>query len=303
MKTLVLGGSGLLGSAIVRKLQRNNVEVISFSSKNCDLVNPEKNELIKIFKNIRPDRIYHCAGFVGGIGANIANPYEFLFHNAKMAVNVIDAAVSCDIYNFFYMSSSCVYPAQCIQPMKEEHIFTGCVEDTNRGYATAKLLGMEATREARNKTGGNYFSMIPCNLYGSNDDFSERGHVISSIIHKIKEAKAKKSDSITIWGDGFSRREFLHVDDAADAIVYASGKINSDYINIGSGEDISVMELAKKILKLSDSRNLSIKCDLSKPNGMMLKLLDISKITEIGWKPKISLDDGILKILQEVLND
>ena len=298
MKTLVLGGSGLLGSAIVRKLQRDNVEVISFSSKDCDLVNPEKDELIKIFKKIKPEAIYHCAGFVGGIGANLANPYEFLFHNAKMAVNVIDAAVSCNIYRLFYMSSSCVYPAHCDQPMKEDHILTGIVEDTNRGYAVAKLLGMEATREARKKTGGNYISMIPCNLYGSNDDFSERGHVISSIIHKIKEAKAKKKNSITIWGDGTPRREFLHVDDAAEIIIFAAQNISADYINIGSGKDISIYELAQKILKLDNSENISIDFDFSKPNGMMKKCLDISKIAKFGWKPKISLDQGIEDILK-----
>ena len=298
MKTLVLGGSGLLGSAIVRRLEKDNVEAISFSSKDCDLVNPEKDELIKLFKKIKPDAIYHCAGFVGGIGANLANPYEFLFHNAKMAVNVIDAAVACDIYNFFYMSSSCVYPAKCEQPMKEDRIFTAPVEDTNRGYAVAKLLGMEATREAKKKTGGNYLSMIPCNLYGSNDDFSERGHVISSIIHKIKEAKAKKKNRITIWGDGTPRREFLHVDDAAEIIVFAAQNISADYINIGCGEDISIYELTQKILKLSDSRNISIDFDFSKPNGMMKKCLDISKIAKFGWKPRISLDQGISLILK-----
>jgi len=297
MKTLVLGGSGLLGSAIVRRLHRDNVEVISFSHKDCDLVNPEKNELVKLFKKIKPDSIYHCAGLVGGIGACMANPYEFLVHNAKMALNAIDAAVSCDIENFFYMSSSCVYPSQCAQPMKEEYIFTGPVEETNNGYAVAKLLGMEATKEARKKTGKNYCSMIPCNLYGPNDNFSERGHVISSIVNKIKEAQAKKEYSITAWGDGSPRREFLHVDDASDAIVFASQNISADYINIGSGEDISIHDLIIKILKLANAENISIDFDSSRPNGMMKKCLDISKLTEFGWKPKISLDQGISDIL------
>ena len=299
MKILVLGGSGLLGSAIVRRLQKDDNEVISFSTKDCDLVYPKKqDELIKIFKKIKPDAIFHSAGLVGGIGANMTNPYEFLVHNAKMAINAIDAAVSCDIDNFFYMSSSCEYPAKCVQPMKEEYIFTGSVEDTNRGYAVAKLLGMEATKEARKKTGKNYCSMIPCNLYGSNDDFSERGHVISSIINKVKEAQAKKEYSITVWGDGSPRREFLHVDDAADAIVLAAHNIFEDYINIGSGEDISIHDLTIKILELANARNISIDFDSSKPNGMMKKCLDISKIAEFGWKPKISLDQGISLILK-----
>lgn len=301
MKTLVFGGSGLLGSAIVRKLQRDNVEVISFSSKDCDLVNlSNPNEVERVIRCVMPNTIYHCAGLVGGIGANIERPYEFLMNNAKMAINVIDAAVSCDIENFYYMSSSCAYPAQCIQPMKEEYIGSGSVEETNGGYALAKILGMEATKLARKKTGGNYHSYIPCNLYGGNDDFSERGHVISSLITKIKEAKTLNSDSITIWGDGTPRREFLHVDDAADAIIFSAHNISDDYINIGSGEDISIYELTQKILKLSDSRNISIEFDLSKPNGMMKKCLDISKITEIGWKPKISLDDGIFLILKNM---
>jgi len=303
MKILVLGGSGLLGSAIVRRLQMDDNEVISFSTKDCDLAYPKKqDELIKLFKKIKPDTIFHSAGLVGGIGANMTNPYEFLVHNAKMAINAIDAAVSCDIENFFYMSSSCAYPARCVQPMKEEYIFTGSVEDTNRGYAVAKLLGMEATKEARKKTGKNYCSMIPCNLYGSNDDFSERGHVISSIINKVKEAQAKKEYSITVWGDGSPRREFLHVDDAADAIVFASQNISADYINIGSGEDISIHELTMKILELANARNISIDFDSSKPNGMMKKCLDISKIAEFGWKPKISLDQGISLILKGLDN-
>lgn len=299
MKILVLGGSGLLGSAIVRRLQKDDNEVISFSTKDCDLAYPKsQSELVKLFKKIKPDAIFHSAGLVGGIGANMTNSYEFLVHNAKMAINAIDAAVYCDIDNFFYMSSSCAYPAQCVQPMKEEYIFTGSVEDTNRGYAVAKLLGMEATKEARKKTGKNYCSMIPCNLYGSNDDFSERGHVISSIINKVKEAQAKKEYSITVWGDGSPRREFLHVDDAADAIVFSSRNISADYVNIGSGEDISIHELTIKILELANARNISIDFDSSKPNGMMKKCLDISKIAEFGWKPKISLDQGISLILK-----
>ena len=297
-KVLVFGGNGLLGSAIVRRLEKDNVDVVAFSSADCNLVNlSNTNEVERVICATMPDTIYHCAGLVGGIGANIERPYEFLMNNTKMAINVIDAAVNCDIENFFYMSSSCAYPATCQQPMKEEYIGSGAVEETNGGYALAKILGMKATKLARKKTGGNYHSYIPCNLYGGNDDFSERGHVISSIIHKIKEAKAKKENFLTLWGDGSPRREFLHVDDAADAIVYASGKIiNSDYINIGSGEDISILELAKKILRLKNAENLSIKFDLSKPNGMMQKLLDVSQITEIGWKPKISLDDGISRI-------
>lgn len=303
MKTLVFGGSGLLGSSIVRRLQKDNVDVISFSSSDCDLVNlSNPREVERVINCIKPDTIYHCAGLVGGIGANIANPYEFLMMNTHMAINVITAVVNCDVENFYYMSSSCAYPAICDQPMKEEYILTGSVEETNGGYAVAKIVGMEATKAARKKTGGNYNSFIPCNLYGENDDFSERGHVISSLITKIREAKTQKNDSIIIWGDGSPRREFLHVDDAADAIVYSSGKINSDYINIGSGYDISILELAKKILKLENAEDLSIKLDLSKPNGMMLKCLDISKITKIGWKPQISLDEGISRILKSLDN-
>ena len=284
MTALILGATGMLGSAMMRRLPGS----IGISSKDCDLLN--QRQVHEIF-DFDFDVIYHCAGLVGGIMDNMNNQYYFLMDNARMALNVIDMARTCGVEKVYYISSSCVYPNACEQPMKEKHILTGPVEPTNGGYAMAKLVGMEAARYA------GYVSMIPCNLYGPKDNFSESGHVLASLVRKVCDAQKNGKSSITVWGDGTARREFLHVDDCADAIVAAT-QLDGPYINIGSGEDITIHDLARLIAEVA-GWNGDIVFDTSKPNGMMRKLLDTSLLDSIGWKQKISLTAGISQMISD----
>jgi len=284
MTALILGATGMLGSAMMRRLPGS----VGLSSRDCDLLN--QRQVHEIF-DIDFDVIYHCAGLVGGIMDNMNNQYYFLMDNAKMALNVIDMARTCGVEKVYYISSSCVYPNACEQPMKEKHILTGPVEPTNGGYAMAKLVGMEAARYA------GYVSMIPCNLYGPKDNFSEGGHVLAALVRKVCDAQKDDKSSITVWGDGTARREFLHVDDCADAIVAAT-QLDGPYINIGSGEDITIHDLARLIAEVA-GWNGDIVFDTSKPNGMMRKLLDTSLLDSIGWKQKISLTAGISQMISD----
>lgn len=284
MTALILGATGMLGSAMMRRLPGS----IGVSSSKYDLLDPKR--VSKLF-DLDFDVIYHCAGLVGGIMENMDNQYEFLMKNARMALNVIDAAKAYGVEQVYYISSSCVYPNMCEQPMREEHILTGPVEPTNGGYAMAKLLGMEAAKYA------GYMSMIPCNLYGPNDNFSKSGHVLASLVRKVCDAQKNGDSSITVWGDGSARREFLHVDDCADAIVEAT-EFDSPYVNIGSGNDISIRDLARLIIDIARWDG-DIVFDTTKPNGMMRKLLDTSLLDSIGWKQKISLETGISKMISD----
>jgi GDP-L-fucose synthase len=300
MPTLVLGGHGMLGSALVRNMRAENIKVIAHKRSDCDLT--DYWETYDYIKTVNPHTIYHAAGRVGGILANMTKQYDFLFDNLSMASNVIDSARAHNIRNFFYISSSCVYPANCKQPMQEHMIYDGYPEITNRGYALAKIVGMEMIKDTRLVFDWNYRTMIPCNLYGPNDDFSVNGHVLGSLIRKICDAKRNDLHDITIWGDGTARREFLHVDDCASAILYASRMMTrddkSDTINIGSGKDISIMELAKLIQQIV-GWNGEILCDPTKPTGMTQKLLDISYLNSVGWESNVSLSDGIKELVKE----
>ena len=304
MTILVLGGQGMLGSALVRSLANQKEEVIAHNRLACDLT--DSWDTYDYIKQIRPTTIYHAAGLVGGILSNMNNQYDYLFKNVTMASNVINAAATFSVPNLFYISSSCVYPSTCAQPMKENMIFDGQPEETNRGYALAKLVGMELTKYARDGRGQqlNYLTMIPCNLYGPDDDFSIGGHVLASLIKKICDAQRLNQKTITIWGSGAAFREFLHVDDCASAIthvvntLFESKKVAPDYINIGSGKEISIMNLALLIREIV-GWNGEILCDKSKPMGMLRKLLDIQYLNDVQWSSKITLREGIERLANE----
>jgi len=302
MTILVLGGQGMLGSALVRSLANQKEEVITHNRAACDLT--DSWSTYDYIKHIRPTTIYHAAGLVGGILSNMNNQYEYLFKNVTMASNVINAAATFSVPNLFYISSSCVYPAICAQPMKENMIFDGYPETTNRGYALAKLVGMKLTKYVRNERQLNYLTMIPCNLYGPNDDFSIGGHVLASLIKKICDAQRLNQKTITIWGSGAAFREFLHVDDCASAIthvvntLFESKKVPPDYINIGSGKEISIMNLALLIREIVGWNGMILR-DMSKPMGMLHKLLDIQYLNDIQWKSKIPLREGIERLVNE----
>jgi GDP-L-fucose synthase len=292
MTILVAGGSGLVGSAIVRELKRLNQDVIGISSKDVDLLDRKKT--FEFIKNLKPAAIIDSAAKVGGIGGNNSYPVEFLSQNLQIQSNLMDAAHVAKVSKFVFLGSSCIYPRDCAQPIKEEYLLTGELEQTNSAYAVAKIAGIELIKSYRKEYGYKWISVMPTNMYGPYDNFDlENGHVLPVLIRKFVEAKRSGSAEVTLWGSGSPLREFLHVDDFAKAVVICMDKYDDSLqINVGSGYEISVKDLASKISQAVGFSG-GIKWDSSKPDGTLRKVLDSSKISKLGWKPQISLDLGI----------
>ena len=292
MTILVAGATGLAGSAIVRELTRIGRPVVGISSKDVDLL--DRNATFNYLNNLKPNTIIDAAARVGGISANDKYPVEFLSENIRIQTNLIDAAHSAHVEKFVFLASSCVYPKSCPQPIKEEYVLTGELESTNSAYAIAKLAGIELIKAYRKEFGHKWISVMPTNLYGPNDNFDlESSHVFPALIRKFIEAKKSNSNSVKLWGTGKPRREFLHVADLARAIIVCIDDYDSDMqINIGTGIDVTVAELAKKIAETTGFTG-SIDWDLSREDGTPQKVLDIQKITNLGWKPTIDLGQGI----------
>jgi GDP-L-fucose synthase len=292
MTILVAGGSGLVGSAIVRAYEKNNEDVIGISSKDVNLLDRDKT--FKFVKDIKPSVIIDAAAKVGGIGGNSNYPVEFLSENIRIQSNLMDAAHSSGVEKLLFLGSSCVYPRNCAQPIKEEYILTGELEETNSAYAVAKIAGIELIKSYRKEYGYTWISAMPTNLYGPKDDFDlETSHVIPALIRKISDAKTNNLHEVVLWGTGSPIREFLHVDDLARAILVCLEKYNdSQHINIGSGVEISIKNLALKIVN-QIGFNGEIIWDTNRPDGTPRKVLDVTKISKLGWKPNISLDQGI----------
>jgi len=297
MKTLVFGGSGMLGQALVKRLEQDG-PVIALGSAVCDMTYID--EIDMIISSEKPNRVFHCAGLVGGILKNIENQFNFLVKNTQMGINIIDVCVSHRIKHFYNISSSCVYPKNCAQPMREVMLGSGPLEPTNLGYALAKMHVIEAVRMAR-ASGFDYKSMLSCNLYGPGDTFGEDGHVLASLVKKFCDAHSIQSDMVTIWGTGASRREFLHTSDAADAIVVATS-VDAAEINIGSGKDIEISALATKIADIVGWNGI-LRFDSTKPDGMPNKLLDINHLNRLKWTQKITLEQGIQLLVEEYRNE
>jgi len=243
--------------------------------------------------------IIDAAAKVGGIGATSSFPVKFLSQNIQIQTNLIDAAHHAGVEKFVFLGSSCIYPRDCIQPIKEEYILTGALESTNSAYSIAKLAGIELIKSYRKEYGHAWISVMPSNLYGPNDNFDiENGHVLATLIRKIFEAKNSNSQTINLWGTGVARREFLHVDDLAKAVIFCSENYDSDsIINIGTGTDITIKELAEKIAETIKFKGEFI-WDTSRPDGTIQKLLDIGKISKLGWKPTIHLEQGIKSTIE-----
>ena len=296
MTILVAGGSGLVGSAIIRELKRLNQDVVGISSKDVDLLNRYKT--FEFIKNLKPAAIIDSAAKVGGIGGNNSYPVEFLSQNLQIQSNLMDAAHAAKVSKFVFLGSSCIYPRDSAQPIKEEYLLTGELEQTNSAYAVAKIAGIELIKSYRKEYGYKWISVMPTNMYGPNDNFDlENGHVLPVLIRKFIEAKQSGSGQVTLWGSGAPLREFLHVDDLAKAILLCMDNYDhSEQINIGSGHEVSIKNLASKISK-SVGFTGEIIWDLKKPDGTPRKILDSSKITKLGWKPSISLDEGISSIV------
>jgi GDP-L-fucose synthase len=302
MTILVAGGSGLVGSAIVRELKGLNQDVIGISSKDVDLL--DRSKTFEFINSIRPTAIIDSAAKVGGIGGNNSYPVEFLSQNLQIQSNLMDAAHAAKVSKFVFLGSSCIYPRDCAQPIKEGYLLTGELEQTNSAYAVAKIAGIELIKSYRKEYGYKWISVMPTNMYGPNDNFDlENGHVLPVLIRKFIEAKRSGSGKVTLWGSGSPLREFMHVDDFAKAVMLCMDKYDdSNHINVGSGQEVSIKDLADKISKTVGFSG-EIIWDSSKPDGTMRKVLESSKIANLGWKPLISLDQGIASTVEWYLQN
>jgi len=298
-KIFIAGHTGMVGSAILRNLKKNGYEnIVTKSRVDLDLKNEFQVE--QFFKENKPDIVILAAAKVGGIQANINAPAEFLFDNLTIQNNVIHQSYCHGVKKFFFLGSSCIYPKECPQPMSEEHLLSGSLEPTNEGYALAKIAGIKLVETYHQQYGFDSLSLIPCNLYGTNDHFDlKNSHVLSALVRRFSDAVEVNSSEITLWGTGKARREFLHVDDLASAVkFFLENPTQHRRINIGSGEDISIYDLAYKVAKARGYRG-TINWDSSKPEGMLRKCLDISKQTSEGYSPLITLDQGIAQTISE----
>ncbi len=297
-KFFIAGHNGMVGSALLRKLSsRKDIEIIKTEKSKLNLLN--QNDTHNFLINTRPDVILLAAAKVGGIKANKNYQSDFLYQNLMIQNNVFNSAIKCGTSQILFLGSSCIYPRDCPQPIKEEYLLSGPLEPTNEGYALAKISGLKLSKYLSNKYKIKFVCPMPCNLYGTNDCFDlENSHVLSALVKRFVDATYSKIEKVELWGTGSAKREFLHVDDAADAFLMLLEKWDSaDHINVGSGKDIFIKELAYKIANLTGYKG-DISWEGSKLNdGMPRKLLDISKITELGFKPKISLENGIKQMI------
>ncbi|MCF8521884.1 MAG: GDP-L-fucose synthase [Candidatus Planktophila sp.] len=292
MTIVVAGATGLAGSAIVRAFEKAGKEVVGINRSVVDLLDLSATK--KFLKDVAPSMVIDAAARVGGIGANNAFPVEFLTDNIRIQSNLMDAAHEAKVGRFIFLGSSCIYPRDCAQPIKEEYLMTGPLETTNSAYAIAKIAGIELINSYRKEYGHKWISLMPTNLYGPNDNFELQGsHVLPAFIRRFVEATEKNAPTETLWGTGAPKREFLHVDDLANAVLIASEKYDSSmHLNIGSGQDLSIKELAELVADIAGYKG-EIKWDSSKPDGTPRKVLDVTKAKSLGWSPAISLRDGI----------
>ena len=298
----IAGHRGLVGSAIVRRLQADGYEnLITRTHQALDLT--QQSAVQTFFQTEKPDYVILAAAKVGGILANNSYPADFIYQNLMIEANIIHAAFQNNIKNLLFLGSSCIYPKFAEQPMKEESLLTGILESTNEPYAIAKIAGIKLCESYNRQFGTNYRSVMPTNLYGIGDNFDlNNSHVLPALLRKCHEAKCQKKKTLEVWGTGTPRREFLNVDDLADACLFVMNLSNEIYqtqtqpmlshLNIGVGEDISIRELAELITRVVGFEG-ELVFDISKPDGTPRKLLDVSRLKNLGWQAKISLEEGI----------
>lgn len=294
----VAGHRGLVGSGLVRVLRRlGATRVLTATREQLDL---RDQAAVKYwFRANRPEYVYLAAGTVGGIFANSSRPAEFIYDNMLIHATVVDAAHQYGVKKLLYLGSSCIYPRMAPQPMKEEHLLTGLLEPTNEPYAIAKIAGIKLCEAYRKQYGANFISAMPTNLYGENDNFDlTQSHVLPALIRKFHDAKVEGKSEVTVWGTGNPRREFLHVDDLADACVFLMEHYNEiGHINVGTGEDLSIREVADEVRQVVYPEAV-LRFDTSKPDGPPRKLLDVGKLHALGWKHRIGLREGLASTYQ-----
>ena len=297
MSVVVAGHTGLVGSAIFEALQASGETVVGINSKVVDLL--DRNRTFEFVLDTKPSLIIDSAAIVGGIGANNRYPVDFLSKNLQIQNNLMDAAHAANVERFVFLGSSCIYPRECPQPIKEEYLLTGSLETTNSAYAVAKIAGIELIKSYRKQFNRRWISLMPTNMYGPRDNFDlETSHVLPAFINRFVSARNQRADSVTLWGTGKPRREFLHTRDLAAAVLLAADKYDGEsHLNVGTGTDLTIKELAELVADSSDFKG-EIHWDSTKPDGTPRKVLEISRLQALGWSPKISLKDGISETIR-----
>ena len=296
----VAGHRGMVGSAIVRRLDRESCTVITASRAEVDLI--RQDQVDRFFQETRPQAVFMAAAKVGGIQANSSYPADFLYDNLMIAANVTRAAHAVGVEKMLFLGSSCIYPKLALQPIKEDALLTGPLEPTNEWYAIAKIAGIKLAQAYRRQHNCDYISAMPTNLYGPGDNFDlTSSHVLPALIRKAHEAKITGAPTLTVWGTGTPLREFLHADDCADALVHIMKFYSEDeHINVGSGHDIAIADLARLVCRIVGFQG-KIVYDQSKPDGTSRKLMSSAKLAALGWTPRISLEEGIARTYEHFL--
>tara|TARA_Y100001936_G_scaffold17474_1_gene14792 strand:- start:3148 stop:4098 length:951 start_codon:yes stop_codon:yes gene_type:complete len=304
-KIYVAGHKGLVGSAILRKLKAKGYKNIIIADKSkLDLTNQLR--VHKFIKKNKPDFIFLAAAMVGGIFSNQKYKAEFIYSNLSIQTNVINSAYICGVKNLIFLGSSCVYPRNCPQPIKEDYLLSGKLEKTNDAYAIAKIAGIKMCESYNEQYKTNYKCLMPTNTFGPNDNYDDlNSHFLPALIKKIHNLKVTKNKTLVLWGDGSAKREIIFVDDIANACIYfMNKKTKESLINIGTGTDCSIKQYAKSILKIiTPNKKIKIKFDKTKPNGTPRKVMDISLAKKYGWKPVNKLEDSILKTYRSFLKE
>jgi len=297
-KIYIAGHNGMVGSATMRLFKNEGfTNLVYRTSKELDLTS--QAAVHAFFEAEKPEVVILAAAKVGGIQANIDNPATFLIDNLQIQNNICEASLKNKVGQLVFLGSSCIYPKECPQPMKEEYLLTGKLEPTNEGYAIAKIAGIKLLQGYYKQYGFNSISLMPCNLYGPNDSFDlKHSHVLSALVKRFTDAADNNDAAISLWGTGIARREFLHVDDVAKAVLFMMEHYNSpDFINIGCGTDISIKELAEMIAKKTGFKG-EMQWDSSKPDGMLRKCMDVSRMKALGFVPSISLEQGVDQMIE-----
>jgi GDP-L-fucose synthase len=298
-RIFVAGHNGMVGSAIVRKLEQlGYTNIITMQRSKLNLL--DQSEVDNFFRKIGPEYVFLAAAKVGGIKANRDMKADFIYENIMIQTNIIKSSYSYDVKKLLFLGSSCIYPKMCEQPIKEEYLMTGELESTNDAYAIAKIAGIKMCQSYNEQYGTNFISAMPTNLYGPNDNYDlNNSHVLPAMIRKFHEAKLEGKESVEIWGTGTPKREFLYVDDLADACLFLMNNYSgNDIVNIGTGQDVTIAELAVGISKVVGYEG-SIHYNSEMPDGTPRKLLDVSKLEKIGWKYSTSLKEGIEKTYRD----